>query len=784
VKRVGPRIGRWLVLVASASPFVIATMPGSPSPNPPQPSAAQQSLRADFTKTVQPFLKSFCAGCHSGKTGSGGFSIDSYKNLDAIISGQAKWDLAARHVRTKHMPPVGQKQPNDAQRTAFVSWVERMIADNCEIADAGRVTIRRLNREEYNNTVRDLLGVNLRPADDFPSDDVGYGFDNVGDVLTISPLLMEKYLWAAERLARAAIRVDEPRSLIFEMSKAPLPQGASLTDDGEMNMFARATHVIRHEQKGNGSYRLRIVAWGQQAGPEPCYLRVDHNGKPLQQFTVSQTAEKAGTFEVPVDLLDGNNTFSLTFLNDYYNPDDPNPKNRDRNLILRSVELFGPIVANTPLPESHKRIITVYPQGGSDREAARTVLSNFASRAYRRPATPAEVDRLMQIYLKVRSQGDAYEKAIQVCVTAVLVSPHFLFRVELDQNPSGTATQQDVGDFELASRLSYFLWSTMPDEALTSLAKQGKLRDPAVLSTQVDRMLKDPKARALADNFAAQWLQLRKLETLSPDPKLFAGYSEQLKQSMIMETKLFFQAIVTENRPITEFLHADYTYVNPLLAKHYGLPPTNTQGFQRVSLAGTERGGLLTHASVLTVTSNPNRTSPVKRGKWVLEEILGAPPPPPPPDVGVLPDDVKVIAEKSIRERLEAHRKNPACANCHQSMDAIGFSLENFDAVGAFRTQDGVFAVDNRGDFPDGTTFRGSKELKAILLKRKSDFTRCLAEKMLVYATGRGLRTADNCIVDEIVKSTTADSLKMQTLIKSVVLSDAFRKRSVVGGKP
>jgi len=241
---------------------------------------------------------------------------------------------------------------------------------------------------------------------------------------------------------------------------------------------------------------------------------------------------------------------------------------------------------------------------------------------------------------------------------------------------------------------------------------------------------------------------------------------------------------VADNRPILDFLHSDYTFVNPLLAKHYGLPAPSSQGFERVSLAGTDRGGLLTQASILTVTSNPNRTSPVKRGKWVLEEILGAPPPPPPPDVGVLPDDVKVIAEKSIRERLEQHRKNPACANCHRSMDAIGFSLENFDAVGAFRTQDGVFPVDNRGDFPDGTTFRGSKELKALLLKRKGDFTRCLAEKMLVYATGRGLRTADNCIVDEIVKSTTANEMRMQSLIKAVVLSDAFRKRTAVGAKP
>lgn len=764
---------------------IVAEVPQAKKPSPPPAvTADQRKLEAEFKKSVVPFLKTYCGNCHGGKASSGGFNFESFKTIEGLLAGQARWDLAARHVRTKHMPPEGGKMPDDLARRSFVSWVERLIASNCDLSDVGRVTIRRLNRDEYNNTVRDLLGVDLRPADDFPSDDVGYGFDNIGDVLTISPLLMEKYLWAAERLAKAAIRINEPRTVVFEPSRSPVPQGASLTEDGELNMFTRTTHQIRTEIKGGGAYILKVVAYGQQAGPEPCLMRVDHNTVPLQQITVAQTADKPGEFRIPMTLIDGDNLISITFLNDYYNKDDPNPRNRDRNLILRSLELTGPMAADAPLPESHRRIITIYPQGGNDKEAAKTVLKAFASRAYRRPATEADVERLMAIYQQVRGQGDSYEKAIQVCVTAVMVSPHFLFRVELDGTPAAGTEAVSVGGYELASRLSYFLWSSMPDAELFGLAGQGKLEDPKVLEAQVERMLKDPKARALADSFASQWLQLRKLETLSPDPKLFAGYSEQLKQDMILETKRFFLSIVMEDRSILDFIDADYTFVNAALARHYGLPAPQTGGFQRVSLVGTERGGLLTQASVLTVTSNPNRTSPVKRGKWVLEEMLGAPPPPPPPDVGVLPDDAVAITEKSIRERLKHHRRNPACATCHRSMDAIGFSMENFDAVGAWRTQDGRFPVDNRGELPDGTVFEGTKELKALLMKRKDDFTRCLAEKMLVYATGRGLRTADNCHVDEIVSTTQKEGYRMKSLIRAIVMSDAFRKRLPLGIQP
>lgn len=775
LRRLGSFIAPFVSLVGSSSILAWAALGNAQAPASLTPT--QKQLETEFKAKVSPLLKQFCASCHSGKSPTAGFGVDRYTSLSAILRDLPTWERASRHLSTRTMPPAGAKQPSPAQRELLLTWIERTASSQCEIVDAGKVTIRRLNREEYNNTVRDLLGVNLRPADDFPSDDVGEGFDNIGDVLTISPLLMEKYLAAAEQLARAAIRVHAPRSWQFDTSKGFDPKGARIGEGGEIVMFTNAVFSGSVRIATPGEYRLKISAYGHQAGPEPCRMRVTLNGQSLGEIDVPQTGEKPGQFEFPVTLAAGPAAVQVAFINDYYQPNDPNPSKRDRNFALRSVELFGPTTSNEPLPESHRKIVFQTPQAGSDREAARAVLGSFASRAYRRPATVGEIDRLMQIYLKVRQQGEPYERGIQVGVMAVLVSPHFLFRVELDDRAPTPGRQQALNGYELASRLSYFLWSSMPDDELTKLAANGTLTQPAILKGQVERMIQDPKARALADNFAAQWLQLRRLETLLPDPGLFPGYSEELKRDMIAETKAYFQAILVGNRSILEFIDSNYTYVTPRLAKHYGLSVPTASGLSRVALPDRRRGGIVTHASVLTVTSNPNRTSPVKRGRWVLEEILGTPPPPPPPDVGVLPDDMKAITAKTIRERLEQHRKDPACANCHRSMDAMGFSLENFDAVGAWRTADGPFPVDARGELADGTKFDGPQALRTLLMSKKDEFVRCLAEKMLVYAIGRGLRPGDRCIVDKLVTDTKADKYTFQSLIKAVVLSDAFRYR-------
>jgi Protein of unknown function (DUF1592)/Protein of unknown function (DUF1588)/Protein of unknown function (DUF1585)/Protein of unknown function (DUF1595) len=388
-----------------------------------------------------------------------------------------------------------------------------------------------------------------------------------------------------------------------------------------------------------------------------------------------------------------------------------------------------------------------------------------------------EVGRYVELVDDAARNGEPFERRIQLAVTAILLSPHFLFRVELD--PPGFAPGQvrSLDDFELASRLSYFLWSSMPDEELFRLAQQGKLHEDGVVEAQARRMLKDPRSRALVDNFAAQWLQLRSLRTATRDPARYPGYDLPLRGAMRRESELFFEAVMREDRSVLEFLDADFTFVNDRLAAHYGLPPVAGGQFRRVALVGDRRGGLITQASVLTVTSNPTRTSPVKRGKWVLEQILGAPPPPPLPNVPELSESSRGTRPSTLRQRLEEHRANPSCANCHAKMDPIGFGLENFDATGAWRTREGSLPIDASGSLPSGQTFRGPEGLKAFLMSRKDDFARCLTRKMMTYALGRGLGPADRAAVDRVVAALARDGYRFSSLVVGVVKSDPFRKR-------
>jgi hypothetical protein len=387
-----------------------------------------------------------------------------------------------------------------------------------------------------------------------------------------------------------------------------------------------------------------------------------------------------------------------------------------------------------------------------------------------------ELDKLVALYSLVRSKGDPYERGIQVVVTAVLASPSFVFRTELDAKPAAGGTET-LGDYAIASRLSYFLWSSMPDQELFDLAASGRLSDPKVLEQQAERMLKSPKARALADDFAAQWLNLRLLETLTPDAKVFEGWSEAIKSDMVTETKSYFMDVVSNDRSIVAFLDSDYTFVNERLARHYGLSGVKGEAFVRAPLTDGRRGGLVTQGSALTVTSNPNRTSPVKRGKWILDNLLGGTPPPPPPDVGVVPDDVAAMEEASLRERMERHRRDPACAGCHSQMDPLGFALENFDGVGRWREKDGKWDIDDSGSLPDGTKFSGADGLRRLLLSRKDDFAAVFSSKLLTYALGRGLESADDPTVARIAERAVKNGYRFSEVIKGVVVSDAFRKR-------
>ena len=430
----------------------------------------------------------------------------------------------------------------------------------------------------------------------------------------------------------------------------------------------------------------------------------------------------------------------------------------------------GPIGDTGKPPASQDRLLIAKPISSNWADAERKVLGRLATRAYRRPVTSAELNKLVAIAELGHKNGESFERSIQLGVVAVLCSPNFLFRAE---NP----TEGALNSYEVATRLSYFLWSSMPDDELFSLAAKNELQKPAVLSAQVDRMLKDPRARALADNFAGQWLQTRKLGELARDAKLYPGYSEQMQRDMATETRLFFQNVVTYDLSVLEFIEANYSFINRPLAQLYGVPSVQGREFKKTILP-RGRYGVLTQASVLTVTSNPTRTSPVKRGKWILENILGAPTPPPPPDVGVLKDDQASIDAATVRERMEQHRKDPMCASCHAQMDGLGFALENFDAVGAYRNRDGRFEIDASGTLPDGSKFTGASELRDVLVKRKNEFVRCLAEKMMTYAIGRGMEPFDDPQIDEITWDVGKSEYRFSALIKAIVLSNTFRNGS------
>ncbi len=750
---------------------------------PTAPSAEAQAPSA-YSRQVVPVLAKYCVGCHGPTKAKGGLNLAAFGDEVAVFKDPKAWQKVLDHVEGGSMPPDDAPQLPQGEAAALVQALQSLVSRaNCRInLDPGRVTLRRLNREEYNNTVRDLVGVDFRPADDFPSDDVGYGFDNIGDVLSLPPLLMEKYLAAAEAIAQEAILADDaPRGPTRQWKAGALAKtgdAGHADDQGGFLMYSNAEIGVAGAFPKSGTYLLRARAYGQQAGKDAPRMAFRVDGHEAKAFDVKGEEENPATFEAKVKVKHAGR-FSVAFTNDAYFPDSPDAHHRDRNLYVESLEVVGPLYSLPhDLPESHKRIIFKRPNHLNRREVAREVLARFASRAYRRPATEAEVARLVSLVELAGREGEKFERGIQLAVQAVLISPHFLFRVELETRPGAPRA---LTDLELASRLSYFLWSSMPDDELLGLAGRNQLRAGANLDAQVARMLKDPKAGALVENFSGQWLQTRKLALASPDRGQFATFDDALRLDMKREVELFFAAVVHDDRPISDFLHADYTFLNERLARHYGIAGVKGTEFRRVALTDRRRGGVVTMASTLTVTSNPTRTSPVKRGKWVLEEILGSPPPPPPPGVADLADGEKEAAKGSLRTRLEKHRADPNCASCHARMDPLGFALENFDGVGAFRDRDGSFPVDASGVLPNGQSFVGPVELKVVLLLRIKPFAATLTEKMLTYALGRGLEDTDRCVVDKLAEATLADGARFSRLISGIVHSDPFQKRGVEG---
>ena len=642
--------------------------------------------------------------------------------------------------------------------------------------DPGRVVAKRLNRNEYRNTIRDLLAVDFRAEKSFPTDDSGYGFDNIGEILTVSPVLMEKYLEAAEAISSRAMGAD------------PLPaKPIEATCDLKTNTLRRLDYdTVEASQRidFDGDYTVRFGFPGTR-GPlgKPVRMAFSMDGRVLDTMDVETKPSKLVYFdpfsdgEMRLYLPAGDHVFRAAFQNDDFIQtiaNDRDAYNKDRNKFIGSITFIGPYPSKVE-KTSRKKILICDPASGP--ACVENILTNLARHAYRRPVAKAEVAGLMKFVSMAEARGESAGQGIQLALEAILVSPDFLFRIEHDPDPTDAAKIHRLSDFELSSRLSYFLWSSMPDDELLSLAGSGTLHEPAVLDAQVKRMLTDNKAAALSANFAGQWLEIRNLGSINPDPKKFPEWTPALREDLRNETNLFFQFVLRENRPISEFIDARYTFLNESLAKFYGIDGVKGPDFRKVDLTTPQRGGVVTQAGVLAVSNSyPNRTSPTLRGKYILGNILGDPPPPPPPDVPVLDDSV-VGTAVSMRKQMEAHRSDPYCASCHSKMDVLGFGLENYDAIGRWRTMDGKFPIDAQGTMPDGRSFKTAAEMRTVLLASLPQFSRCLTEKMMTYALGRGMQPYDNGALDRIDKALAANGYRFQTLIYEIVRSLPFQSR-------
>ena len=770
-----------LIAVAVALVWTLTGMKHSTAA-PQQQSVAGQP--APFPTVVSPFLQNYCVSCHGAEKPEAGVSLSKYVDEKTMLKDRRTWERAFEMISGGEMPPRDERQPTAEEKAKLLDYLDEKLhkIDCSQVSDPGRVTIRRLNRAEYNNTIRDLMGVAFRPADDFPSDDVGYGFDNIGDVLSLPPLLMEKYLNAAEKIAEQAlltIDTTNPTRRDFERDTLHRSGVAHPHGDDGIILVSNGEFYADHLIPRSGQYVLKVSAAETPAGDQASKMEFRIDDQPVTTFEVVQNEPKYGQFEFPIHLERGTHKFAVAFLNDYYNEKAPDKNRRDRNLIVRDVQIIGPtVIDESEYPAFQKSFLAVVPsEGKSLADAARENLLPFLKRAFRRPVSEAEVARFVKLAERIASDGESFASCMQVVVAGVLVSPEFLFRLETDKNPNDANDRHSLNDYELATRLSYFLWSSLPDDELMRHADAGDLHTDAVIESQVRRMLVDPKSRALVDNFAEQWLQLRILNEITPDPKTFPEFNAELREDMKRETTRFFEHVMREDRSILDFLDGTYTFVNERLARHYSLDGITGPEFQQVDLSGKNRAGLLTQGSILTLTSNPDRTSPVKRGKWVMEVVLNKPPPPPPPNVPELAETAKAQPNMTLRQQLELHRQTSTCASCHRTMDQLGFGIENFDAIGRWRETDGGQALDTRGELPGGRSFQGPLELAAVLRSKQCEFGECLAEKMLTYGLGRGLEFYDRCATAKIVTSLKERDYKFSVLVTEIVKSEPFRMR-------
>jgi hypothetical protein len=760
---------------APDAPRTAATgAPTSPAAVKPVVARTTAPTEDEFQAVTESLLFNTCGECHNSFEVAADLDLTTGLTVESLSKDRDMWDLILDKLKSREMPPVDVPRP-DAEIDALISFLESEFerADALVPPDPGSVVARRLNRAEYTNTIRDLLAIDFRADRNFPTDDSGEGFDNIGEILTVSPVLMEAYMNAAERIASSTIAAD------------PLPKPVEVEYSLRFRNLRRVNPSLveaTHRVDFDAEYVLRIGMPGERpADAAPVMLGVWMDGRLLTTTQVETKPSGLVYFnpysetEVRVALPEGDHTLRLGFI------DDPYVKTlarediyRDRvNKWIGSMTIVGPFKADGVKP-SRQRVLVCDPKTGP--ACVDQILTTLARRAYRRPVTAAEVADLKRFVVMAEADGLSVEKGIELALQAILVSPHFLFRIERDMYPTDPGRSHRVSDVELASRLSYFLWNSMPDEELLSLAERKELSRPQVLDAQVKRMLADDRSFALAENFAGQWLEIRNLDSIKPDPERFPQWGPELREAMKTETQMFFTEILRQNRPISEFLNARYSFLNEFLAGYYGIEGVTGSDFRRVDLTTDQRGGVLTHGSVLAVSSYPTRTSVVIRGKYVLQNILGSPLPPPPPDVPALDEDA-LGKSVSLRQQMEKHRTNAICASCHSRMDPLGFGLENYDAVGKWRTMDGSFPVDSSGTLPTGQSFTTPAEMREILSGMLPQFSRALTEKMLVYSLGRGLERYDRRTVQGITRRLAEQGYGLQTLVQEVVRSLPFQSR-------
>ncbi len=768
------------------------------------------------------FLDRNCVVCHNSTRLTANLSLDAeaVDPLDAPRDAEI-WEKVIRKLRTGAMPPAGRPRPDSRAAAALVSHLETTIdAAAARRPMVGRPVAHRLNRTEYANAIRDLLGLEVDAAALLPPDDSGYGFDNIGDVLTVSPMLMERYLGAAGRIARLATGIaDGPTSHIYTLSKY-LRQDDRMSED--LPFGSRGGAAVRHTFPSTGEYivKLRLLKnhRDQIRGMRQVHdLEIRLDGERLEVFTVGRPPMTNPTPEQRAEELQyilngdrelnvrfrataGQHLVSAAFLDRPAVQEGPlRPAlsvatfgfSGDAALYateepaLWTVEIEGPFDVEPPAAggpvdtASGEHLFVCRPaDAAGEIPCARDIFSPLVRRAFRRPATDADLAPLLALFAEGRARG-SFEAGVELALRKVLASPEFLFRIAHDPVDAEPASPYRLGDLDLASRLSFFLWSSIPDEELLGFAEQGELSDPAVLDQQVARMLADPRAAALIDNFAGQWLYLRNMQLVMPDPETFPEFDDNLREAFARETELFLTSQLREDRSVLDLLRADYTFLNERLARHYGIPGVYGSHFRRVELPEAGRRGLLGHASVLTVTSYATRTSPVLRGKWLLENLLGAPPPPPPPDIPALQElGEEGVAPSSVRERMEVHRRNPVCASCHAQMDPLGFALENFDAVGRWREiGEGGAPIDPSAELPDGRTISGPAGLAQLFVGQPERFASTVVEKLMTYGIGRGVEYYDAPAVRAIVRAAAADDYRWSSLISGIVRSAPFRMR-------